>query len=458
MQEKNQGDFVLPVEEAPLLSHNNYSNGQPRTNCTRGLFCKRCVSGAHENTRKRTLVRRGFVAVLVAWLYWSTFGHPGFRGDYFGGHHDDHCRKDLVPWDGPSKIEAATSNLEVRFGKGNLVTSVQVLTGDVSKPTVIISANVSAPHHHDPDGDHDEHDDKVVVAAKTLKTYKDHGLHLEVQDNDGKVQVYIWADEYSGHRHRERFCGNVDVDVVLPKDLKEFGRLAVLGTLLKVTTHDIGAITFENVEFSSIVGSIIVNRLVTDNFISDVTTGPITVKALTAPSGTPLKAKLSTTVGQVDLVATVSDLSDDYEGDGHTVDIHSSTGDIHLDVGPADNSKKSSHTAPGDIRITTSTDVGLAVNNIGLADGQLLFLRSKSTTGTVDSTVSDKFLGQFNLKTDMGTAVVIEAEDSASEIEYQKNSPRVKIGRKFIKTEDGKMQEGQIAVSSDFGRAKLTFV
>ncbi|KAG0072942.1 hypothetical protein BGZ92_003970, partial [Podila epicladia] len=238
----------------------------------------------------------------------------------------------------------------------------------------------------------------------------------------------------------------------------EFGRLAVLGTLLKVTTHDIGAITFENVEFSSIVGSIIVNRLVTDNFISDVTTGPITVKALTAPSGTPLKAKLSTTVGQVDLVATVSDLSDDYEGDGHTVDIHSSTGDIHLDVGPADNSKKSSHTAPGDIRITTSTDVGLAVNNIGLADGQLLFLRSKSTTGTVDSTVSDKFLGQFNLKTDMGTAVVIEAEDSASEIEYQKNSPRVKIGRKFIKTEDGKMQEGQIAVSSDFGRAKLTFV
>lgn len=43
MQEK-QGDFVLPVEEAPLLSHNNYSNGQPRTNCTRGLFCKRCKS------------------------------------------------------------------------------------------------------------------------------------------------------------------------------------------------------------------------------------------------------------------------------------------------------------------------------------------------------------------------------------------------------------------------------
>ncbi|KAG0022749.1 hypothetical protein BGZ82_010933, partial [Podila clonocystis] len=182
------------------------------------------------------------------------------------------------------------------------------------------------------------------------------------------------------------------------------------------------------------------------------------IKALTAPSGIPLKAKLSTTVGQVDLVATVPDLSDDYEGDGHTVDIHSATGNIHLDVGPADNGKKSSHTTPGDIRITTSTEVGLAVNDIGLADGQLLFLRSKSTTGTVDSTVSDTFLGQFSLKTEMGTAAVIEAEESASEIEYQKNNPRVKIGRKFIRTGDGIVQEGQIAVSSDFGQATLTFV
>ncbi|KAG0012913.1 hypothetical protein BGZ82_002371, partial [Podila clonocystis] len=152
MKEKKPGDFVLPIEEAPLLSHNNYSNGQPRSNCTRGLFCKRCVSGAHENTQKRTLARRGFIAILVVWLYWSVFGHPGFRGGFFGGHHDDHCRKNLVPWNGPSQIEAATSNLEVRFGKGNLVTSVQVLTGDVSEPTVIIRANVSAPHH-DPDGD-----------------------------------------------------------------------------------------------------------------------------------------------------------------------------------------------------------------------------------------------------------------------------------------------------------------
>ncbi|KAG0342227.1 hypothetical protein BG000_006146 [Podila horticola] len=457
MKEKKPGDFVLPIEGAPLLSHNNYSNGQPRTNCTRGLFCKRCVSGAHENTRKRTLARRGFIAILVAWLYWSVVGHPGFRGGFFGGHHDDHCSKTLVPWDGPSQIEAATSNLEIKFGKGNLVTSVQVLTGEVSEPTVLIRANVSAPHQHDPDGDDGDHDEKVV-AAKTLKTYKDHGLHLEVQDNDGKVQLYFWADEHYGHHHRERFCGSIDVDVVLPKDLTEFGRLAVLGTLLKVTTQDIGSIAFEKVEFSSTVGSIAVDNLVADSLVSDVTTGTIEVKALTAPSGTPLKAKLSTTVGQVDLVATVPVLGDDYEGDGHTVEIHSSTGDIHLDVAPADDSNKNSRTIAGDIRVTTSTDIGLAVNNIGLADGQLLFLQSKSITGTVDSTVSDKFLGQFTVKTDLGTTVVIEAEDSASEIEYQKNGPRVKIGHKFIKTEDGEVQEGQITVSSDFGRAKLTFV
>lgn len=414
------------------------------------------VSGTHENTRKRTMVRTGFFAILVAWLCWSVFGHPGFRGGFLDGHHDDHCRKNLVPWNGPSKIVTSTSNLEVKFGKGNLATTVQVLTGDVSKPTVIIRANVSTPHHHHPGDDENDHDE-IVVTTETLQTYKDRGLHHEFRDYDGQVQLYFWADEHYGHHHRERFCGNIDVDVVLPKNLSEFGRLAVLGTLLKVTTHDIGAIAFGKVEFSSTVGSIFVDSLMADSLVSDLTNGPIEVKALTAPSGTPLKAKLSTTVGQVDLVATAPVLDDDYKGDGHAVDIRITTGDIHLHVGP-EQSKKSSHTAPGDIHVTTSTDVGLTANNIDLADGQLLFLRSKSATGTIDSTVSDKFLGQFSLKTDIGTASVVEAGDSSSEIEYQKNNSRVKIGRKFIKTNDGEVQEGEIAASSDFGRAQLTFI
>ncbi|KAI9241225.1 MAG: hypothetical protein BYD32DRAFT_484246 [Podila humilis] len=457
MHEKQQGDFVLPIEEgAPLLSHSSYSNGQPRGNCTRGVFCKRCVSGAHKNSRKRTMVRTGFIAILVAWLYWSVLGHPGFTGGFLGGHHDDQCRKNLVPWNGPSKIVTSASNLEVKFGKGNLVTTVQVLTGDVSQPTVIIRANVSTPYGHHP-GDNDNDHDDVVGTTETLKNYEDHGLHLEFREYDGQSQVYFWADEHYGHHYQERFCGNIDVDVVLPKNLTEFGRLAVLGTLLKVTTHDIGAIAFEKVELSSTVGSILVDSLVADSLVSVLTNGPIDVKALTAPLGAPLKAKLSTTVGQVVLVATATVLGDDYEGDGHAVDIRTTTGDIHLHVGP-EQSKKSSHGVPGDIHVTTSTDVGLTANNIDLADGQLLFLRSKSTTGTIDSTVSDKFLGQFSLKTDIGTATVVEAEDSASEIEYQKNNPRVKIGRKFIKTDDGEIQQGEIAASSDFGRALLTFV
>ncbi|KAI8603696.1 hypothetical protein EDD21DRAFT_368336 [Dissophora ornata] len=477
MNEK--GAIFIPVEEdQPLL--NNLVQGETPQGCSRGIFCKRCVVGKHENSRKRVFIRRTFAAMLLAWLYYSVFGNhrPGIKSNegHGGDRHGDQCHKDdLIPWNGPSQFETTATNIDFRFGKGNMFTSVKILSNnDIEYPTIVVHANVSKTHGEDR-GEEFQNDELVVLDANTKEVHH-HGLHIHVREDDSGFEIGFWADEYIYHghnhsdhpshypHHRRKFCVTLEAQIFLPESFTKFGRLSIEGKVMDLSARDVANIAFEKLEVTSTVGEIVFqDNVIASHFSAMVTSGAVTVHSITAPAGSPLKARVWTTVGAIAVNVVLPQISVGAEDQKHEVSIATTTGAVQLDVKPANTDGSIENTVPGEAHIDTNSEVGQIRSLVELADGQVLFLDSRSTTGHIEATIGDKFLGTLQLQTDMGSTSVIEANYSASEIEFQKNTSRQKIGRKHLKKDqngddDADENEGEIVLRSGFGRAELIFV
>ncbi|CAO3570761.1 unnamed protein product [Mortierella alpina] len=324
MDEK--GPIAIPLgEEQPLLH-------PPGLACTRGILCKRCVSGEHSNSRGRTFARRTFMAVLLGCIYWSMLGHNRSGSYHNGGHRAgkgdrQECRDHLVPWEGPSSFSTNASNIGFKFGKGNLVTRVGVTTSNAIKtPSIAITANVSKPHDPEQGGDFLE---GSLILDIHAKEYKHHGMHLRVHEEGDSFDILIWADE-DRHHHRHhhnrrrnehhRFCANVEVLITLPESLTTFGRLTIEGALMDVHTRALESIAFEQLKIESALGNIDIQEqgVQTRDFIVKSAVGPINISSITAPAGAVLKANVSSAVGLISMNAIVPRLLEDDQEDGRT--------------------------------------------------------------------------------------------------------------------------------------------
>ncbi|KAG0201108.1 hypothetical protein BGX28_006033 [Mortierella sp. GBA30] len=460
MNEKSA--VAIPMEEGqPLL------NDPARLGCTRGIFCARCVSGAHDNSKRRIYAHRTLVAMLLAWLYWSLADHhrPGFLSD---GQNRYRCRDNLVPWEGPSSFDTNATNIEFVFGTGNLETSVGILTlDDIDRPMIDIVAYV-AKSRDDDDKDNraasfPAQKERSVVLDPHTKDVHHQGLYVKVDDDGNAFKILISADGDWGYNHR--FCALVEGVIAIPKSFKKFGHLTVHGTVMDVQTHGLKDVTFEQLQFGTTVGRIDIQDqgVQVHKFSAVVTTGPVTVSSITAPIGAVLNARVTTITGPISVNALVPRIQ---EKDGkdefpqHQIQVSTTTGPIDLNVHPApktDSSGNAKIYVTSLVNVKATSTASHIVTSVDLADEHVLKLDSTSLTGSVAVEVSDKFLGAINLQTLMGSTVVVEAEDSASEIEFEKNTKQQKIGRKHLKQEiDG--DESHIALRSDFGPVELAFV
>ncbi|KAG0300810.1 hypothetical protein BGZ98_008850 [Dissophora globulifera] len=488
-----KGAISIPIEERLPLLGDNVHDQRPARGCTRGIFCKRCVVGTHEDSKKRFFLRRMIAGMLLAWIYFAIFGYRHSELDRHGGkhhhHHHDHegghghnnkcVRKDLVPWErGPSKFGTSAKNISLRFGNGNMFSKVDVVSsGDVMSPMILVNANVTKArrHCHHPQG----HDDGVKDTVSTKQTQY-LGLHIDVDEQDDEFSMTIWADDHlepdhgqdhpddpDNDHHRCSFCAGLEVVILLPESFTTFGRLFVEGVVMDFQAQDLGRITFDTFSVSTTVGAILFQSdlvIATEIFAHSIT-GAVEIASVTAPAGKPLKVKVTTTVGAIDVNAVLPRVVADAEDQNHEIDLSTVTGLVQIDVKAADEdilfTKKGTATVPGDAQIRASSDVGQIITTITLADDQLLFLNSKSTTGQIDTTVDDKFLGNIRVQTDMSRIDVFEAEGSKSEIEYEKNSKQLKVGHKHLKDngdDTSDENDGDIVLRSGFGQVVLTFV
>ncbi|KAF9954573.1 hypothetical protein BGZ70_010526 [Mortierella alpina] len=469
---------IPPGEEQPLLH-------QPGLGCTRGIFCKRCVSGAHSNSRTRTFARRTFVAVLIGCIYWSILGHNR-PGSYHNGDHGSssgdrqECRDHLVPWEGPSNFFTNASNIGFKFGKGNLVTSVGVTTSNAIKtPSIAITANVSKPY--DPEQGNDFLKSALILDIHA-KEYKHHGMHVRVREEGDSFDILIWADEdkhHHSHHHdrrrkeHHRFCANVEVLITLPESLTTFGRLAIEGAIMDVHTRALETVVFEQLKIESALGNIDIQDqgVQTRDFIVKSAVGPINISSVTAPAGAVLKANVSNAVGLISMNAIVPRLLEVEQEDGaelpqHDVELTSASGAVNLDIqaSPESRSVFATLSAASVLRVKAKSEVGPTRISIDLEDEQVLMLDSSSVLGAIDVEVSDNFLGDLQLRTTMGSIRVVEAEESASIIEYEKNTRDQKIAKKYLRQDKSDMVPhdeaggSHIHLGADFGRAALTFV
>ncbi|KAF9108513.1 hypothetical protein BGX27_008319 [Mortierella sp. AM989] len=432
--------------------------------------------------------------MLLAWLYYAVYGHPrpgGLNGDvgHGGGHHDDdhrQCNRDhFIDWNGPEQFETGAKNIDFKFGKGNMATNVAVLTFDeIDYPIIVLQAKVTPTSPHDDDSGDDDSDkelksEEMAVLDANTKEHHHHGLHVHVLEKDDNFAITIWADEYVSHGHHHhghrKFCADIEASIILPKTFTKFGRLSIVGTLMNVDLRDLSEIAFEKLNITTTVGNVIFNDEHSDiagisNVLARdipvrVTDGAVKLPSVTVPEGSPVKVYIATTAGSIDLNTVLPQIPAGTEDQKHEISLTTVMGDINVGVQSAKvgESRESTSFVPGEIHLSTSSDFGKTVTSVDLADHQILYLHSKGVTGHIGSTVSDKFLGKIRLLTEIGSVNVIEAENSASEIEYEKHTDQIKSGRKQLKKNDGDKEEkgdeeeGEIILRSSYGRSELTF-
>ncbi|KAF9275794.1 hypothetical protein BGZ88_002125 [Linnemannia elongata] len=453
-------------ENQPLL---NRQPQQPKRGCTRGVLCKRCVEGTHENTRRRTILRQAIIILSLLWFFWVV-KHWVLDPVFWT---DDRCFHHLVPWNGPSTITSTTADsIEVSFDKGDITSEVEVLTwDDVSKPTVFIKAWVTKNYPEEEDVKEKE----IGKGGHPHGAVK--GLEVEVTEVDGRLTIVLASEDNTGRRgrhwpHNKKFCAKVEIKIVFPSTLRSYNRLIVSGVLQDVDVRGVSKIAFESIHLGAAVGNVVLHDLeavggVQAKSLDIVTvTGNINIASAKPVEGHGLLVNLESTVGSIKVNATTNPILSE-GGDRtaqelrHNLNLKTNTGIIEAIVRPGSGYQhvaalNKRETIVGDVYINGLSLVGRVETDVVLAPEQVLHQELSANMGSVQSIVSDNYLGSIDVRTDYGHAYVNTAPMSASWIDYQEMTKTVKVGYKVLKN-GGKEGKGVVSLQSNYGSAQLTF-
>ncbi|KAF9185632.1 hypothetical protein BGZ51_002517 [Haplosporangium sp. Z 767] len=465
-QQELQDEYRINLDEkAGIPSSSRYSSASS-SNCS-SKDCKK--------SKKRKLWGRILVLILIGWFYYtfSHSSHCGYDQDYNllnmnnGSHRDglsshDYCRDNVVDWDGPSTIVSAGANdYKLTLGKGNFDTQLHILTGLVSEPTLRISGKVSPDNGND-DGNKDD-DNAVVVNDGDHREFSRLGLHIEVVQVSQKFEAQIWFEDRSAvdkkNGYEYRACARLNIELVLPEKRDDFGSLVIHGNVLTLDAHGLQGIGFDHMDLSVNVGDVRTKDLIkADKFATYVNTGMAVVESVQVKTeGNALDVKTTSTTGRVALGVKTTSVSESiYKSstNAHRIEVATSTGAVQLDVQPSSSlSMDNKHLGHLKVRVHTST--GSIKNNIRLASpAQVLDLVAGSEVGSVESIISDEFLGHFDLQTRLGSAIIQAARGSDSTIKFEKKTGSSKVGTKAGQNQRG---EGSIELRAVTGKVALIF-
>ncbi|KAG0348044.1 hypothetical protein BG004_006251 [Podila humilis] len=415
------------------------------------------VVNIHKNHRvrwtigKKLLVALGTLFALAAsWLFWSGIiargvlphKHPNVL------RLNSQCRSIDVPYNNVVNIGA--SDLEINLGDRALTTELLVRTARVSFPRLVIKGLTSEPY----DGESELHvDSSNKGKAATVKVWAD-----KAQDGDGT-----------------HLCASLQVTLVLPETLAEFGALRVAGSSLYFKTEGLVSTPFEMVEVTVLEGSVEIDEITTASLVSTVEEGSITVSYLASPYNTSVEAKLETNEGEIRLNAfTPSFEYDDVMK--NSIRLLSSDGNIFLGVNEFFDDEEDGknkmynhlrHGLQGGMKASSNDEVivfaksvkGNILSKIVLNEDQLLYKTSRSIGGKVVAEVSDQFLGRLSLTTKDGSVQIDEKSPSESTIVYKKEDYQTLLANKVPRGRKGNTGKvGNIFMTSTQAETTLSFV
>lgn len=308
----------------------------------------------------------------------------------------------MVKWDGSTSISSnTTDSIEVAFGKGDITSSVEVLTReDVDRPTVFIDAWVTKNYSN-------EEEDLKGKEERKEKERTVKGLEVESDLIDGKLTIVFSSEDNTGRHgrwpHNKKFCAKVDIKIAFPSTLRSFNRLIVGGVLLDLDVRGVSRIAFESIHLRTTVGSIVLHDLETvgggggvqaKNLDITSVTGSIKIGSAKPVEGHALSVMLESTVGSITVDATTNPIllgEKNPEELCHNLIFKTNTGSIAAVVRPGlgydyDVQQKKGAIV-GDVYVNALSLVGHVETDVILAPSQVLHQELSADMGSVQSTI-----------------------------------------------------------------------
>ncbi|KAG0331105.1 hypothetical protein BG005_005902, partial [Podila minutissima] len=114
---------------------------------------------------------------------------------------------------------------------------------------------------------------------------------------------------------------------------------------------------------------------------------------------------------------------------------------------------------PGYLFVDAKSTTGYVEALIDLPDKQGARIEAKSANNDVDVVLSDKFLGEVEVKSTLKRAYVYEADDSESQLDWLYKTPHRQHALKYIKDKKTPAsQAGRVYAISTFGEVQLKFL
>ncbi|CAO3566133.1 unnamed protein product [Mortierella alpina] len=438
-----KGDYRVDMNDSTSHHHQSLSSDNHRRSRSR---------------RRKLWLSFSFIFLyVIGWVYFHSKTHVktcnGSNVASYDGALIDYCSERAIQWNGVTDLTTKAKHFKLYLGKGNLASHVQVKTGQVSEPTLRIAGKVS------PWGEGREEDMALMGSSGSETEYTRLGLHILIKDDGDRFDASLWfedrdvLDEHGGQRYRA--CARLEVEVVFPETYTAYDSLTIGGHVVDVEGYGLESIGFQKLDLGASVGGVVArDTILANQFRAHVDTGKISVEAVqTATEGNALDVDASTSTGAIFLGAEPTAVE---KNAAHNIKIASKTGSIQLDVRQS-GQNRAAH-SPGSLNIRTFTNTGTIKSSIQLADAaQVLLLNADTRTGSINTIVSDTFLGHFAVQTRLGSAKVETARGSKSTISYEKSTPSFKSGTKTLDDRRGDDQS-KIELSSGIGSASLKFI
>ncbi|KAF9393007.1 hypothetical protein CPC16_002798 [Podila verticillata] len=357
----------------------------------------------------------------------------------------------------------------------------------------------------DDDNDDDDNDDDEEPPRRKPKHHKKHKKHHkkhhgkkhhkrgEHHDDDNltpwKRQLWAYAPmdlEYQPESTK-KFCAVIEAELVLPANFETYGRLTIGGLVLNIRTdHSLHHIKFEELALRSVVGEVNAASVSADVFRANTVVNAIYVDSVhTATHGIPLDVEIGSVLGNIhvhahsspvylDLNEDDGDEDEDKDGDEdddedeapnyppHKVRASSRVGSVKVSSTSFKRKEDDEHdrnkVKPGILWVDAGSTAGSVEANIVLLNKQPSRIEVQSITNNAALRISDNFLGDVQVRSDLGKASIREADDSESQLDWVRKTNHQQHAIKYIKDKKTPVrEEGTLYVFSGVNTAELEF-
>ncbi|KAG0338656.1 hypothetical protein BG000_003645 [Podila horticola] len=341
--------------------------------------------------------------------------------------------------------------------------------------------NDDPPRHPKHPKHHKKH--KKHHGKKYHKKNKKHHHHHDEDEDMTLWKRQLWTDkpvEVYQPEGTKKFCAIVEAELVLPDGFETYGRLTIGGLILNIRAdQSLHRIAFEELALRAVIGEVNAGHVSADVFRANTITSPIRIDSVRrATRGQPLDVEVGSVLGSVHIETRTNHVyydpdeddedPEDPEVPAHKVAVSSAVGEVKLTVSAPRKDLESEDeyrndqamkVKPGYLFVDAKSTTGYVAAFIDLQDKQGARIEAKSANNDVDVVLSDKFLGEVEVKSTLKKAYVYEADDSESQLDWIYKTPHRQQALKYIKDKQTPAsQAGRVHAFSTFGEVQLKFL